>query len=82
MTLTWVVPALVFGAAALAAVVWSYRAGSMGSTNPTARWIAAGFKLAGFVLLLLCLTEPLARRVRARPQSRLGFRPPNRAQLR
>jgi len=59
----WIWPAAVLGVAALGVTIWSYRRPNV----PRAHTVAAGFKLAGFALLLLCLTEPLVRRVRARP---------------
>lgn len=60
----WVLPAALIAVVAFVAVIWSYR---HPGANAGARRLAAGFKLAGVLVLLLCLVDPLVRNVRATP---------------
>ncbi|MEE8467403.1 MAG: hypothetical protein V3T22_03050 [Planctomycetota bacterium] len=60
----WIWPASLMGLVLLGAIAWSYR--HPGAATG-ARTTAAAFKLAGVLALLLCLTDPLERRVHARP---------------
>ena len=60
---SWALPALLIGVVLIALVVWSYGA----PLRSRAHLVAASFKAAGLVLLLLCLVEPMVRSVHARP---------------
>lgn len=64
----WIVPAVVLAAIALAMVAWSYSR----SRGPFGiRLICAALKVAGIVLLAVCLVEPLYTGTRPRPGSNL-----------
>lgn len=64
----WMLPAAIFFAMALVALVWSYRA-TTGSGG--LRWVCLALKLAGLAALLACLLEPLWVSQRAKPGANL-----------
>lgn len=64
----WVVPAICLAAVAVAVVVWSY------FTSRTSSWVSSVctlLKVAGIVLIAICLVEPLVTGTRPRPGSNL-----------
>lgn len=64
----WLTPAVVIWVVALLLLLWAYaRAGA----QTRVKLIAAGLKITGFTLLLLCLLEPLWTGQRARPGANL-----------
>jgi len=63
----WRVPVAVALALGVLAVVWSYRVAGPG----TRRWGCAGLKLAGLILLSLCVLEPQWTSPRVKPGANL-----------
>lgn len=64
----WLVPVIVLGVLAAAAVWWSYRRAGGGS----GKWVASILlKLVGILLLALCLLEPMWQSTRAIPGANL-----------
>jgi uncharacterized membrane protein len=60
----WLIPAAAIVGLLVLLVLWGYT----GTTAPPrARWLAAGLKLLGVLILALCLLEPLLSSTRAKP---------------
>ena len=66
-SLNWLWPVVIFAAAALVVLVWSYRA----MAGHPLRWACLALKALGLTALALCLLEPLWLGQRARPGANL-----------
>ncbi len=66
--LSWITPVAIFVLVAIVAVVWSYSVSRGGSGS---KWLLGLLKIAAFLLLAICLLEPMNRFTRPEPGANL-----------